>query len=86
MVAHRSCMAARASARAAVRDTRALHSAASARDLGLSPCTPLGFSARALKVDLNLAWTSTTIYLKALHLASAPQARLGSRRVAKRQE
>jgi hypothetical protein len=25
-----------------------------------------------LKVDLNFAYTSTTIYLKALYLASAP--------------
>jgi hypothetical protein len=39
-----------------------------------------------LKVDLNFACTSTSIYLMALHLASAPQARLGSRRVAKAQE
>ena len=54
--------------------------------ISTSPCTPLGFSARALKVDLNLAWTSTTIYLKALYLASAPWARLGSRRVAEAQE
>ena len=39
-----------------------------------------------MKVDLNFAYTSTSIYLKALHLASAPQARLGSRRVAEAQE
>ena len=39
-----------------------------------------------MKFDLNFAWTSTTVYLKALHLASAPQERLGSRRVAKAQE
>src|SRR5918995_5732508 len=47
---------------------------------------PHGVSARALKVDLNFAYTSTSFYLKALYLASAPQARLGSRRVGEREE
>ena len=31
-----------------------------------------GVPTRALKVDLNFAYTSTSIYLKALHLAWAP--------------